>query len=176
VNDQTVHDTSDFTHAFRSHASGVVDIAIIREKREQKLKLTLPERKDTGDVFEEESFDVPDMDAIAGVAMTEVQSEIARLRPEMERAARDLTLQMAEIERLGPAAQNVSREIQRAAEDAQKQLCSHRNELKKSQEAMRQHSRELRQQLLEQQRQLREHQRRLQQQLRHELKGDWLEI
>jgi len=176
VNDQTVHDTSDFTHAFRSHASGSVDIGVIREKKEQKLKLNLPERKDTGDMFEEESFDIPDIDAIAGVAVTEVQSEIARLRPEMERAAHDLTLHMSELERLGPAAENVTREVQGAAEEARKELCSHRKDLKKSQDAMRQHSREMRQQLLEQQRQLRQQQRKLQEQLRHELKGDWLEI
>jgi len=94
----------------------------------------------------------------------------------MERAAHDLTLHMSELERLGPAAENVTREVQGAAEEARKELCSHRKDLNKSQDAMRQHSREMRQQLLEQQRQLRQQQRKLQEQLRHELKGDWLEI
>ena len=41
VNEQTVHDTSDFTHALRAHSSGSVDIGIVRDKKEQKLKLIL---------------------------------------------------------------------------------------------------------------------------------------
>ena len=176
VNDQAVHDTSDFTHVIRSHASGNISVGIVRDKKEQSLTLTLPERKDTGDMMEEESFDVPDMDAEAEIDLSEVQSEIARLGPDMERAARDLTLQTAEIERLRPQLENIEREAQQAAKDARKQLCSHRKEIQKSQQEIRQQSRELRKQVLEQQRELRRQQKKLQEQLRHELQGEWLEI
>src|SRR5271166_1949262 len=48
VADQPVHDTSDFTHALRSHAAGSVSVGVIRDKKEQTLTLTLPERKESG--------------------------------------------------------------------------------------------------------------------------------
>lgn len=176
VNDQSIHDTSDFTHAIRSHASGNVSVGIIRDKKEQSLTLTLPERKDSGGMMEEESLDVPDMDADAEIDLSEVQSEIARLGPNMERAARDLALQTAEIQRLRPELENAKREAQRAVEQTRKQLCGSRREIQKSQQQIRQQSRELQRQVLEQQRQLRRQQKKLQEQLRHELQGEWLEI
>jgi serine protease Do len=57
VNDQSVQDTSDFSHAIRSNSSGTVQVGIIRDRKEQNLTLALPERKDSGDLFEEESLE-----------------------------------------------------------------------------------------------------------------------
>ena len=62
VGDQPVHDTSDFTHAVHSHSAGTVNVAVIRDKKEQTLTITLPERKDSGEM-KEESFDAPELDA-----------------------------------------------------------------------------------------------------------------
>src|SRR6266446_7715040 len=56
VNNQAVHDTSDFSHALRSSSNGTVTVGIIREKKEQTITLPLPDRRDSGDLFEE-SFD-----------------------------------------------------------------------------------------------------------------------
>jgi len=56
VNQQAVHDTSDFSHALRSSSNGTVTVGIIREKKEQTITLPLPDRRDSGDLFEE-SFD-----------------------------------------------------------------------------------------------------------------------
>ena len=42
VNDQAVHDTSDFSHAVRSRNSDSVSVGVIRDKREQNLNLSLP--------------------------------------------------------------------------------------------------------------------------------------
>ena len=42
INDQPVHDTSDFTHAVKSRNSGSVTMGVIREKKEQNINLTLP--------------------------------------------------------------------------------------------------------------------------------------
>src|SRR6202795_1289802 len=48
VGDQPVHDTSDFTHALHSHSgAGSVSVAVIRDKKEQTLTLSLPERKES---------------------------------------------------------------------------------------------------------------------------------
>ena len=44
VNNQPVHDTSDFTHALRLSSGGTAAVTVMREKREQNLTLTLPEK------------------------------------------------------------------------------------------------------------------------------------
>ncbi len=161
VNDQDVHDTSDFTHALRSRNNNSVNIAIIREKKEQTLTLSLPQPKDSGNIFEE-SFDVPDFDAETHIDLSEMQSEVAHLRPQLELA---------------------SQEVQRAVEavrpqidEARRQLCTHRDDLKKAQKEIRQRAREMRQQVQQQQHRLRERQKKYQEQIQHELNGDWIEI
>src|SRR5579863_5760531 len=49
VGDQFVHDTSDFTHALRDRKAGSVTINVLRDKREQTLTLTLPDKKESGE-------------------------------------------------------------------------------------------------------------------------------
>jgi len=85
VGDQPVHDTSDFTHALRSHNAGSVSVGVIRDKKEQTITLTLPERKESGDILEE-SIEAPELDADTQREISEVQGEIAKLRPQMELA------------------------------------------------------------------------------------------
>ena len=62
VNNQPVHDTSDFTHALRSSSGSATAVTVMREKREQNLTLTLPEKKDSGSLLED-SFDIPALTA-----------------------------------------------------------------------------------------------------------------
>src|ERR1700736_6207504 len=52
VNDQPVHNTSDFSHALRSRKAGAVTVNVIRDKKEQNLNLPLPERKESGEMEE----------------------------------------------------------------------------------------------------------------------------
>src|SRR5713101_2266385 len=169
VNDQTVHDTSDFTHALRSRTASAVNVGIIREKKEQTLTLTLPERKDEGDLFEE-SLQLPDLDAETHIDLSEMQSELARMGPLLELAVQEGKRAMEEAR---PTIEEVAR---RAGEEARRELCAHQEELRKAQKEIRQHAREMRQQVLERQRRLREEQKKYQERLRHELKGEWLEI
>ena len=85
VGDQPVHDTSDFTHALHAHSAGTVNVAVIRDKKEQILTITLPERKDSGEMFEE-SLEAPELDAETQTELSEVGDEIAKLRPQIELA------------------------------------------------------------------------------------------
>jgi serine protease Do len=85
VGDQPVHDTSDFTHALHSQSTGSVTMGVIRDKKEQTITLTLPESKDSGEVIEE-SVEAPELDAERQIELSEVQNEIAKLRPQMELA------------------------------------------------------------------------------------------
>jgi len=83
VGDQFIHDTSDFTHALHAHSAGTVRVAVLRDKKEQILTIALPERKDSGEMFEE-SLEVPQLDAETQAAISQAQDEIAKLRPQME--------------------------------------------------------------------------------------------
>jgi serine protease Do len=85
VNSQPVHDTSDFTHALHP-SSGSISVGVVRDKKEQNLNLTLPERKDSGESLEEESFGEPMLDADSYAKLREVQSEIAMIPRTMELA------------------------------------------------------------------------------------------
>jgi len=87
VNDQAVHDTSDFTHEVKSRSGNSVNVSIIREKKEQNLTLTLPPRKESGDLIPDESFDWTPTIQADSLELSELQSELAKLRPQMELAA-----------------------------------------------------------------------------------------
>jgi membrane-associated protease RseP (regulator of RpoE activity) len=151
VGDQAVHDTSDFTHALHDHGVGSVSVSVIRDKREQKLTLTLPTRKESGESIDE-GFETPEMDADSQNELSEVQEEIAKLQPAMELAQAESRKALAEVE---------------------KAVCSQKKQ-------MREQSEKLRQQLEPQlQRELEKSRQKLQQEmerLRHQMQGDWLEI
>ena len=88
VNGETVRDTSDFTHAVRSRKGNSISVVVMRDKKEQNLTLSLPARKESGDLIEEESWSQePLIHAQRALEMSELQNEIARLRPQMELAA-----------------------------------------------------------------------------------------
>ena len=42
---------------YKSRNGNSVSVGVMRDKKEQNLNLTLPERKESGDLLEEESFD-----------------------------------------------------------------------------------------------------------------------
>src|ERR1700730_7935736 len=80
VNNEPVHDTSDFTHALRSSSGGAAAVTVMREKREQNLTLTLPAKKDSGSLLEE-SFDIPAITAETQQAINRAGAEIAPMTP-----------------------------------------------------------------------------------------------
>jgi serine protease Do len=168
VDDQTIHDTSDFTHSLRLRNAISVKVGVIRDKKEQTITLTLPERKDTGDVFEE-SVGVPDVNAEADIDLGELQWELADIGPQLELAIQE----SQEVRKQLP---QIQAEAHRATEEARKELCMHQKEMRKAQKEMLQHAREMQRQLQEQQRQWREQQQKQEERLRHELRGEWVEI
>jgi len=89
INDQAVHDTSDFTHAVHSRSGNAISIDVMRDRKEQNLKLALPERKDSSDLFEEESLDSePLFNAESALELSELQDKIAKLQPDIQLAQR----------------------------------------------------------------------------------------
>lgn len=144
VGDQQVHDTSDFTHALHSRNAGAVNVAIIRDKKEQTITITLPERKDSGEMIEE-SFQAPALDAESQMDLSEVQDEIANLQPQIELAVEQ------------------SRE---AATEFSQSVCEHQEEMKEQAEKL---SRELRPRVRRELLKNREKMRQQMQELRHQI-------
>jgi len=98
VNDQPVHDTSDFTHAVRSRNGNSVSVGVMREKKEQNLTLTLPDRKESGELLEEEeSLEDPEIDAESAIELSEAEQELAELQPQMALAAEDARTSVQEL-------------------------------------------------------------------------------
>ena len=104
--------SSDFSHALNSRKDNTVSVSVIREKHEQTLTLTLPNRR-RSDLYEE-SFDTPQVDAETRQALLEAEEEIAKAKPDMELATRELERMKPEMER------------------AQKELCRQQEELRKN--------------------------------------------
>lgn len=144
VGDQQVHDTSDFTHALHSRSAGSVVVAVIRDKKEQTLTITLPERKDSGDLIEE-SIEAPEFRAETQAELTEVQDEIAKVRPQIELARQETRKASREIRKsLCEQRGQVKEEAERLRQKIGPEI---RKELQKSRETLQQYMEEIRSQM-----------------------------
>ncbi len=137
VADQPVHDTSDFTHALHDHSAGSVSVSVIRDKREQTLTLTLPERKESGESIEE-TFEAPEMDAETQTELSEVRNEIAKLQPEMELAQQEMRKSVCLQQK------QVKEQVKNLREQLQPQV---REEIEKSRQKLQQEMERLRHQM-----------------------------
>ncbi len=144
VGDQPVHDTSDFTNALHSHGAGSVTVGVIRDKKEQTLTLTLPEHKESGEVIEE-SLEAPELDAERQLELSEVQNEIAKLRPQMELAKEENRRASEEMCKAFCAQQKAMKE--QAEKWSQKYGTKFQEEFQKSREKLQQEMEELRSQM-----------------------------
>ncbi len=130
VGDQAVHDTSDFTHVFHVRSAGSVNVELIRDRKPQTLTISLPERRDSGSVLQE-SFDTPEMDAQSRMQLTEMQDQIARLRPQMELAEQEIRKSSEEMRK------SICERSRQMEEQSLKMRQQYREELRKSEEEMR---------------------------------------
>jgi hypothetical protein len=133
VNDETVSDTSDFGHALRTRKDNKANVTIVRDKKEQTLTLSLPASGQTGEILNE-SFEVPEIDADAQLALSRAGEEIARLGPALEEA------QHYAMERAQPA-------IEKATCEAHKQLDQLKKQMREKQHQLSIQQRELQRKL-----------------------------
>jgi serine protease Do len=139
INGESVHDTSDFTHAVRSRNGNSIGVSVIREKKEQNLTLTMPERKES-EWFEEESFGTePLMQAESAIELTKLQSELAELQPTLELAKE----QAAENSR--KAMDEVRKSLCNAQKEFRRETAKQQREFRKQQEEMKKQLEQLRQ-------------------------------
>jgi serine protease Do len=147
VNDQPVHDTSDFTHAVKSRSGDSVSVGVIRDKKEQNLNLTLPEHKESGGL-DAESFDGVEIGADTQVEIGRVEEQIAKLRPQMELAVE---------------------QARKSAEEARKTMCEQQRKLH---DEARKQAEEEREKFRSEERKLRNEMDRM----RREMRKSWLDI
>jgi serine protease Do len=119
VEKDAVNDTGDFRHAMRSHRTDrQVSVGIIRDKKEMNVTLPLPEVRDSGALFDQDSFDV-DIDADM---LQKLNVEVARVKPQIDLAMR---------------------EVERSFDQAARELCKKRGEMHKQQRDIERHQKEL---------------------------------
>jgi serine protease Do len=153
VGDEFVHDTSDFTNAMHMHnRGGTVNIGVIRDRKEQTLTLTLPERRDSGELMDESMGGPQELDAETTVELSKMRDEIAQLQPQFELA---------------------KEEARKATEEVRKSYCDQQRQMKDQMQKMRdQVGPKIREEVEKSRQKLQEQM----EQLRREMQGDWLEI
>jgi serine protease Do len=143
VNDQPVHDTSDFMHAVRARNGTAVNVGVIRDKKELNLNLTLPSRKESGEVLQEESLEGPLIDAESAVELSELQPEVARLQPQFEVATENAGSSLGELRQELCGEQKKMRQL---AEKLTNQFHLQQEQFKKGQERLKMRLEQVRQQ------------------------------
>jgi serine protease Do len=119
VNGQPVGDSADFSHALRGHPGATTPITVMRDKREQTLTLSLPDRKDSGQLLEE-SFDVPEITAQTQLAIGNTENETAHLALDMEKIQREFA-RSAELQKKAQIQfQEQQKEFQRKQKEFEK--------------------------------------------------------
>ncbi len=138
VNNEAINDTGDFTHTLRANREDTkgktVSVGILRDKKEQTLSLTLPERPRSE--MREESFEVPEMNAELRAALDQVRTYTAELRPEIMGYAEEVKRLRPEIEKAARAATDHREQVRKEMENLQKEF---RDQQKKYQELIQHH-------------------------------------
>jgi serine protease Do len=130
VNGETVSDTGDFSHALNSRKENTAAVGIIRDKKEQTITLTLPERNHSMNI--DESFDVPSFDADIDVDLSALNSEMARLKPEIDAYANGI--KTAELKRIGPEVERQMKEYRGHEEELKRQMRDIQRQLRDGQQ------------------------------------------
>jgi serine protease Do len=129
INGESIHDAGDFSHALRSRKDNTAAISLIRDKKEQTITLTLPERRQSD--FLNESIEIPEIDAEAHMHLSQLQSEIAAVKPALAEAGHQIELMKPEIERQTKEFLNHQQDFKRQMRDMKRQLLDHQREIQK---------------------------------------------
>ena len=125
VNGESISDSGDFTHAMHGRKSSAVTVSIIREKKELNITLTVPEHNQSKVLDTNETLEVPDVDSETEtvIDLSDAESEIARVRPEIERA-------VLEIRRVRPSMEEATQELRNHQEELKQEMRELEQELK----------------------------------------------
>jgi serine protease Do len=175
VNNEPVHDTSDFTHALRSSSTGSVGVTVLRERKEQNLKLLLPEKKDSG-TLQENTFDIHNFTAQTEEAMSHAD-ELADLGPAIMENAEDWADRWQEMQ---DNLKERQQEWKEQEEERQAEIQDRMREGRQDREQeMKERQKEIQKQTEEMQERQKEFQKRsqeLRERQRHGLSRQWADI
>jgi len=143
VNDQPVHDTGDFSHAVRSRSKSSISVSVMRDKKEQNLNLALPDRKESSE-FQEESLEDQSANDESYLELSNVQEELAKVRPEIELAVEDARQSVRE---LGKSVCNEKVKVRQQEEKLKKQLKPQQEQFKKEGQKLKIQMDQLRQEI-----------------------------
>ncbi len=170
VDKDPVRESSDLYNTLRAKRGSTVSLGVIRDKREIKLSLAVPEKHTSmmlrhkldlsADAPDRDvHIEMPDMDevntqiAMAGPAMEQAQREMQRIQPELEKIGPEVekAMQEADVQKaLAEAAQEMSSEkMQSAAAEIEKAMQDARPAMERAQRAMESHQGELARQKIE---------------------------
>src|SRR5579859_3964574 len=134
VNGQLVHDTSDFAHGVRSRSADSVSVQVMRDRKEQSLTLSLPERKDSSKLLDIEDDEDELANAESYYDSAEIQKEMAKIRPDIEMAVEEAGKAQQEVRKSLCQAQ---KEMRHESERARKQFKRQQDEWMKQLEQLR---------------------------------------
>ncbi|MBS1851818.1 MAG: PDZ domain-containing protein [Acidobacteria bacterium] len=127
INGQTVADSGDFGRALRVRKDNKVTVSIVRDKKEQTLVLTLPERKQSGVL--QESQDNEDLNVETHINLSELEIKLAQLQPKIELVVRQAQEEARKaMEKQHQEMEKQKREIYRQREEIEKQIIRQRNQ------------------------------------------------
>ncbi len=132
VNSEKVSDVGDFSHALRNHKGETASISIVRDKREQTLTLTVPERKQS-QLEEEESILAPEFDAQIELKLADVETKLANITPKVERAMekarvsldkaqQDICKKAQELKKKQLNSEKIQKKVEKAMRDAERNI------------------------------------------------------
>jgi serine protease Do len=128
INGESIHDSSDFSHALRSRKDNTASVGVIRDKKEVNITITLPDRKQSE--LERESLLTPEIDAETREELSQLRPKLAQIQPEMEATI------SREMEQIQPAISQYRREMIRQRRDVERQM-------RDMQQSFRDHQREI---------------------------------
>jgi serine protease Do len=138
VGQETVNDSGDWRRALRNK-SGDVTLGIVRDKREQNVTVKLPERRQTGQMWDGEDFDYdfqPQMDAmreqLKNLPKISEEQKVAMLKAQQE-WKKEFETNKAEWQKsVDQAVKESAKEREKAMKDLQKNMEKMKKDMQKS--------------------------------------------
>src|SRR5438105_11595279 len=132
VGSEKINDRNDFNRALRNREGAKLSLGVVREKREQTLTLTMPERRSRN-----QSWLSPDMER----EFSNFDLEMDFDEPAMNELRQELPKIKTELERIGPEIQRelqrVRRDVSRSVADSEKSQVRAQIELEKANQRVR---------------------------------------
>ncbi|MFZ0480474.1 MAG: PDZ domain-containing protein [Terriglobales bacterium] len=146
VNGQPVHDASDFTHALHGSAGATATVTIMRDKREQNITLTLPEKKDSGRLLED-SFEIPEFTEETERVLSLADSQLAKL--DTKKLQQDMQEAQKDLDAAGECLQERQHELEERRDGMRERVEEQQENMRERQDEIREKQEEMHERLQE---------------------------